>query len=303
MSANLHKKRAKWSEKDLPAPSTRTWIRRLYRRKVRPAGREILVRLRMLVPGARMLPSFLIIGAQRAGTTSLYSYLLQHPNVLPALAKEVGYFDSHYLTRPFKWYEAHFAHIQDGSARRPITGEASPHYMYRPEVPGRVLSRLPEVKLIVLLRDPVARAYSHYRLAVEFGIEKLSFEDALRAEPERLGGAIRGRRWSGGTTIQRLGYVERGIYHEHLSRWLSWFPRNSLLAVETERLNEDVPRTTQEVFDYLELEPFDVGRVARLNVLPPSSIPANVEEELREFYRPHNQRLCELLGQSFRWAE
>jgi hypothetical protein len=306
MSAYLRKRQAKWAG-EVRAPSARSWIRRFYRRGMRPAAREVLVAGRRLVPGKRMLPGFLIIGAQRAGTTSLFSYLLQHPNVLPALAKEIGYFDVHYLNRSFSWYLAHFPRGKAwaGQRSRSITGEATPDYLYDPAVPERVHGKLPDVRLIVLLRDPVARAYSQYQHSVDLGFEHLPFEKAIREEPARLQGTELGVATNHARALlahRHFSYLDRGIYHRHLSKWLEYFPRSQIMVVETERLAEDVHGIMREVFATLDLEPVDVGPMARLNVRHYSPIPPSLEERLREFYRPHNEKLRELLGQAFRWA-
>ena len=251
-----------------------------------------------------MMPSFLIIGAQRAGTTSLYSYLLQHPQVLSALAKEIGYFSLHYRTRSFAWYRAHFPLVRRGRrlGQRLITGEASPAYLSHTPAAERAWGRFPGVKLIALLRDPVARAYSHYHHAIEYGYETLSFEDALRAEPERLQAAEHALPDDQeAIRYTRLTYLDRGVYHKHLQRWLNYFPRSNLLVLETERLYEDLPGTMSELFRFLGLEMFDIGRPPRMNVLRYPAIPLDVEGRLREFYRPHNRALSELLGQTFSW--
>src|SRR5439155_3447898 len=144
----------------------------------------------------RMLPDYLIIGAQRAGTTSLYLYLTQHPCVAPVvIGKGVHYFDVDFAKGP-GWYRGHFPvaarrYLSRVGRDRPlITGEGSPYYLFHPLVPERVAALLPEARLIALLRDPVERAYSHYQHFVERGIETLTFEQALEAEPERLKGEV-----------------------------------------------------------------------------------------------------------------
>ena len=133
----------------------------------------------------RRWPDFLIIGTQRGGTTSLYEYLCRHPQVSPATEKEIHYFDFQTARGP-AWYRAHFPWR---FPRTRITGEASPFYLFHPRVPRLVRDLLPAVRLIVLLRDPVERAHSHFRLQKRAGIERLAtFEEALEAEPARLEG-------------------------------------------------------------------------------------------------------------------
>src|SRR6266480_7948081 len=131
----------------------------------------------------RPLPDFLILGAQKAGTTALYAYLRQHPEITGPSWKEVSFFDRHYA-RGEAWYRGNFPNSL--RARGKLVGEASPSYLFHPLAPERVAGLVPEAKLIALVRNPVDRAYSHYQHEVALGREPLSFEDAVAAEYERL---------------------------------------------------------------------------------------------------------------------
>ena len=145
-----------------------------------------------------MLPTFLVIGAQKSGTTSLVHYLAAHPQVY-ARTDELHFFDRYY-ERGLDWYSSQF---EDAAA----VGESSPEYMFRPEVAPRIAADLPGVKLVAILRDPVDRAYSQYWHNRTRGHEPLSFEDALAAEPDRA------------SDLERYGYVGRGRYAEQLARF------------------------------------------------------------------------------------
>src|SRR5947209_20310719 len=140
----------------------------------------------------RMMPDFIIIGTMRGGTTSLYSYLTTHPHIGSAYMKEVHFFDVYY-SKGIGWYRSQFpSSIQKYYAeyvqkQQFITGEASPYYLFHPHAPKRITKFLPQVELIVLLRNPVSRAYSHYSHEVAGGHEKLSFEEAIECEQERIG--------------------------------------------------------------------------------------------------------------------
>jgi len=136
---------------------------------------------RLATAHLRQAPSFLIIGTQKGGTSSLHHYLSRNNSVRMAIKKEVHFFDS-YFGKGLAWYLAHFARRKDAV----ITGEASPSYLMHPLVPRRVHGAFPQMRLIALLRNPVDRAYSHYQMNVRKGIEALSFEDAVEQEPSRL---------------------------------------------------------------------------------------------------------------------
>ncbi|NIQ15891.1 MAG: sulfotransferase, partial [Candidatus Dadabacteria bacterium] len=133
-----------------------------------------------------ILPNYLIIGGQKCGTNSLYAYLANHPNVRPALTKEIRFFDKYYQ-RGINWYKVCFPFKFDQNLHKGsiIAGEATERYLEYPHAPKRVREALPHVKLILLLRNPVDRAYSHYSMRFKAGKEKLSFEDAIDKENER----------------------------------------------------------------------------------------------------------------------
>ena len=138
----------------------------------------------------RLLPDFLIIGTQRGGTTSLYHYLQAHPCLQATTTKEVHFFDRKYH-KGLMWYRGHFPTVWEKACAQQVqkqafvTGEASPSYLFHPHVYKRVAQALPQVKLIVLLRNPVDRAYSQYYHSIELGHESRSFEEAIRDEQER----------------------------------------------------------------------------------------------------------------------
>ncbi len=140
----------------------------------------------------RTLPDFLIIGAAKSGTTSLYSLISAHPHVLPARVKEIRYFASprNYLFG-LSWYRSHFPIVFQMCCsallhrHRMQTGEANPINMFHQDVPGRVKAALPNVRLIAILRNPIDRAYSEYNMQLRKGHESLTFEDAIDAECNR----------------------------------------------------------------------------------------------------------------------
>jgi hypothetical protein len=161
------------------------------------------------------LPDFLIIGAQRCGTTSIARWLGEHPQIFLG-AKEVHFFDAGY-ERGTAWYAERFADAPSGS----IAGEATPNYIFFPEVPARMAAVVPEARLVAILRNPVDRAYSHYWHERRRGREHLSFESALDAEPERT---------SRGDAFARArpAYLARGRYREQLERVTEHFPLSQL---------------------------------------------------------------------------
>jgi hypothetical protein len=143
----------------------------------------------------RPLPDFLLLGAQKAGTTALYEYLRRHPQITGPSWKEVSFFDRHWA-RGESWYRGNFPNL--ARTRGKLVGEASPSYVLHPLAPQRVQELVPDARLIVLVRNPVDRAFSQYNHEVALGREPLPFEEALDAEDERLRGE-QGRLHSGWT--------------------------------------------------------------------------------------------------------
>jgi sulfotransferase family protein len=261
--------------------------------------------------GLRLLPDYLIIGAQRAGTTSLHRYLVQHPGVRTMLrTKGVHFFDTAY-GRGLSWYAARFptkayawyVARRHGLALR--TGEASPYYLFHPHVPGRVAEHLPQVKLIALLRDPVQRAYSHYQHEVARGFETLSFEEAIEAEPARL--AAETERMAADPLYnsfehQHHSYMARGRYAEQLDRWRSRFPDEQLLVLTSERFFADPEGTFARVLDFLGLPAFTPDAFEAHNAYDYRQMGAEVRARLVEHYREPNRRLYEQLGDDLGWS-
>lgn len=166
-------------------------------------------------------PDFVVAGAMRSGTTSLHHWLRHHTSVFMPAVKEVHYFDLHYEQGP-SWYERHFA----GSAPGQVVGEATPEYLFLPWARERLCRDLPESRIVVTLRDPVERAWSHYCMLRARGREDLTFEQALDREPERLRDRAS---WS------RYGYVAKGRYADQLADLFERHGREQVLVLLFER--------------------------------------------------------------------
>jgi hypothetical protein len=256
----------------------------------------------------RPMPDFLIIGAQKAGTSALYDYLARHPQVRPAITKEVHYFDLDHDPGE-RWYRGHFPRQGRSAPSSFITGEATPYYLFHPLVPEKVASTLPDVKLIVLLRDPVRRAISHFYHEVALGSETRSLDRAIAEEPEIMA-AEHDRLASGlppSPAHRRCSYVSRGRYAEQLSRWLDHVDEEQLLVLPAERLSRDGGETRRRALAFLGLEdPGDIA-IARVNRRMYPEPPAAVVGMLRERFVGPNRELLDLLGRErsheFPWAD
>ncbi|BCB76180.1 sulfotransferase [Phytohabitans flavus] len=238
-------------------------------------------------PGA--LPGFLIVGAQRSGTTSLHSYLAAHPQVRAASGKELQYFSLHY-GRGERWYRGHFPPPSEET----VSFEASPLYLFHPEAPSRAAATLPDGRYIALLRDPVERAWSHYLHTRSYGQEPLDFADALAAEQDRVAASPDGWR--------RYSYAARGRYAEQLERWFAHVPRERIHVIRSEDMYADPAEVYAEVLAFLDLEPFTPPEFAvHTRRADRSAAPEDTARRLREHFAPHNDRLAELLGWPRTW--
>ena len=254
---------------------------------------------RYLTADIRPLPNFVILGTQRGGTTSLYRWLTEHPDVAPGLNKEVHYFDGHYH-RGMRWYRAHFPVRRSGR----ITGESCPYLLYHPLAPERAAKDLPgTTRFIVLLREPTQRAISQYWLWRQRGQwETESLERAIELEPVRLACESE-RLLSGERSVEHIAfsYVARGEYAPQLRRWFDAVGRDRVLVLESEQLFAD-PATSRRVLDWLGLvphnQPFPVSNgAARLDEASPDLV-----TQLQEHFAPHNKELFELLGHEL-WTD
>jgi hypothetical protein len=267
--------------------------------------RRLRSEYRQLTAPLRGLPSALIIGAQKGGTTSLFNYLVQHPDVIPPLGKELHYFDLHFA-RGASWYRGRFpyAHRLRGGA---LTLEGSPYYMLHPHVPQRVAELLPNVKLIAVLRNPVDRALSNYQHEVRAGREPLSFAEALDRESERLAGEADRLQNDPGYyswNHHRYAYTRRGLYLEHLRRWVPHpFPRSQLLVLQSEWLFRDPPAATAAVYRFLGLPPHQLeGHRPFLRGNYDRGMPEELRTRLATYFEPHNRELFQWLGEEFDWT-
>lgn len=273
-----------------PAPSPRVQVRRAWR---------------LLSSPLRVLPDFLIIGAKKCGTTSLYSYLIAHPEVDTAFRKEVHYFDGQERLGPL-WYRSFFPTVlrrelgRLGTGRPRRTGEATPDYLYRADAPAGIRALVPRVRLIALLRNPVDRAYSFYNHNLRSGLEQLPFEEAIAREPERLAAELEAGT-AFGFARNNFSYLERGRYRDQLVAWFEHFERDQLLLLSTEELDRDPAETLRRTLAFLDLPEAAPPTFRRMNAAPYPAMSPSTRAELLERMRPDNERLYELVGRGFGW--
>jgi lipopolysaccharide transport system ATP-binding protein len=243
----------------------------------------------------------MIIGVQKGGTTTLFHQLSQHPQIDNPAIKETHYFDLNY-DQPVESYINQFKNRKKNTT----TGEASPYYFFHPHVAARVHKYFPDVKLVLLLRNPAERAYSHYQMARRAGFETIeTFEEAISKEDERIGEwyekMVNNER-ENYTEVQRLSYLSRGNYVKQLKTWLSYFKRENFLFIESEEYYSDPETELKKIHSFLGL---DYVKPQDLTNQHKGSYELNIEAEtaiqLDNYFKEVNKELPMLTGRKFSW--
>jgi Sulfotransferase domain len=263
---------------------------------------------------ARLLPTFLIAGAARCGTTTMYATLSQHPAIAPSLlrTKEVHFFDNRY-DRGLAWYQCHFplrarvaraAHA--AGAREPHAFESGVSYMFHPLAPERIKRDLPGVKLLVLLRDPVERAFSSHANSVSKNCELEPFERAIELESTRLSGErerILADPSYASLSYRQHAYRTRGEYIDQIERLEALFGRESIHVVDSAAFFADPAPWYDGVLDFLGVPNAGYPVFKHLNARArPAPMSDSVRKSLMEHYRPYDERLAKWLGWEPTWC-
>jgi hypothetical protein len=234
-------------------------------------------------------------------------YLVRHPGVAPlfpskAVPKGVRYFDNHYMNGE-RWYRSHFT--TTGARAGRLAGEATAHYLFEPRAAERAAATVPEAKIIVLLREPVARAFSHWREQSRLGGETLSFEDALKAEPERLKGE-RERLLADPAYVspahEHRSYRAQGCYADLLPAWMERFAADRMLVLFSDEMYADPASAYARVLSFLGLKSHGLATYAARNKRPlEAPMHSDTKAQLRDYYRPFDERLEKVLDRPVPW--
>lgn len=264
-------------------------------------------------------PDFIIAGAQKSGTSSLHYYLSQHPNLLASTPKEVRYFDRDDNFRKGKqWYHRSFVNLH-ADKKNYLCFEATPEYLYRSYVPQRIHQEYPHLKIIIIVRDPIKRAYSAWNmykhffkvkripqayvlkkennLVTEFFKTKEfpSFEEAVTSEMIKI---------ENNSNLEEPGLLRRGIYLPQIKRYHDFFGNDQVLIFGTGDLKQNKKETLNKVLNFLNLQECD------WNFLPnekrnigdySEQISKETNDKLCVFYEPYNAALFEYMGTKINW--
>jgi tetratricopeptide (TPR) repeat protein len=242
-------------------------------------------------------PSFIIIGAPKCGTTTLFEYINQHPQVLDPIYKETRYFDTKLSQYGIDYYFAHFPLTPEDNSF--ITGESDPGYIYTKNGPQKIYKLLPNIKLILIFRNPVDRTISQYHHWVRSGKEPRSLESAIQSELKLIQEAKEFNRQVMDQSDH--GYLGKSLYYYFIQEWLNVFPREQLLILTNEDLDKNAAVTMKRVYKFLDVEDYTTSFDTRHNVGTYSAVNQDIYDQLSEFYQPYNHRLEEILGMQFNW--
>lgn len=256
----------------------------------------------------RVHPNFFIIGTPVCAKTLLYRYVIQHPLILENLRNETSYFDINYKFG-FGWYKSNFPTVISKNlikiikGKTPLVGETI--NIGSPLVAKRISKMFSNPSVILILRNPIDRAYAKYLQEVKAKNETYSFEKALELEQEKIHNNR--NKISKDTILNRHNrlwytYQQMGIYIEFLERWNKFFPKNKMLVIKAEDLFENPLSVVNSVFSFLNLYHLrklnDAGKNQEKNT---PSMNLETRKRLNRFFKPFNERLYEFLGTDFNW--
>ncbi|WP_299045900.1 sulfotransferase [uncultured Tateyamaria sp.] len=244
------------------------------------------------------LPTFLILGAMKSGTTTLHAHLASHPDLFAPHPKELHFFNQHFL-KGLPWYAGHF-----DAAQGRICFETTPAYLFEPDTGYRVQATLPDAKFLIILRDPVDRCVSHYHHMLRTRRETLPFAEAIGLESSRtdkLYAQVKTRALVHSPELKWFSYVRRGHYIDQLQTWTKLFPKDRFLVLDFQDLCDSPQSVVDQVTDFLCVPGLRVDSTRQENAHARGGVSAQEEAELRDLFAPYNARLEAYLGRKLSW--
>lgn len=282
-----------------------------------PYGFSIDRFLRTITYWCRALPDAIIVGNNKSASNTVFFNLIKHPQITGSSRRENRFFDANYW-RGIHWYRTLFPtkiekyYFMRRKKSNMLILDSSPTCYLHPYAAQRIKELLPNVKLIILFRDPVDHAYSLYYHRVRMGSEKLSFEEAIAQDKERfeetekkwVNDEVREHNWKD----LRISYLSDGIYYNHIKRWFSLFDEKNIHCINVNDLAENPIEVLNNICKFLKLSSYHFNDFESKNIAkyhpkkgPYPPMKSETRDKLIEFYKKHNKNLEEFLGVKFNW--
>ena len=256
----------------------------------------------------RVLPDLIVIGVVRSGTTSLYHYLSQHPSIVKSTYDELGYFDSNYKLG-LNWYKSFFPSIFEKKKviqknKKFMTYDVTSSYIYHEKAPQRMYQHMPNVKLIILLRNPTSRAWSEYNSNLITKPNLDTFESYIENEFDDIKNynlLDKAQNNDYNLIDSTKNFLKKGLYVNYLKKWFNLFPRENFLILPTETFAKN--ENMEKLFKFLNLPYYEIKNLKRMQkVVYKNSLNPETKIKLDKFFESSNKELFELIKQKFAWT-
>lgn len=247
-------------------------------------------------PEKKLAPDFIIAGASKSGTSSIYYYLSRHPQILLSHKKELDFYWTNYK-RGIEWYLAHFPTITDRADF--LTGEATPNYLRFPQVAQRIKDTFPQTKIIILLRNPVDRAISWHYHKQNTGLTKVDLATAISTEIERLASVTEAEITN--TGFYNPDNIMSSLYIYKIKPWIELLGREQFLILKSEEFYLNPLNKMKGVFKFLDLPNCALENYPKVNAGSYNQVDPKVRKTLSAYFAPYNQQLSEYLNMRFDW--
>ena len=257
----------------------------------------------------RVLPDFLIIGAKRCGTTSLFSHLPEHPCIVESHHDNIGFFNDNF-NLGVNWYKSFFPtksykkNIEKKHGKF-LAFDVTTRYMENKRTAENIKKIKPEIKIIVMLRNPIDRAYSQFHVSVKDNDEQLSFDEAVNEEMNRLKQEIKECNDNKLRAFpkEHRHYIRKSLYAMQLRPWFDIFPRDNILVLSTEMFKENEKQIYNEIFKFLDIPEIQIRDKQHMQKGEYTPMNKKVHKELGDFFKKHNEELFDLIGKRFDWDD
>ena len=263
---------------------------------------------RIITSNLRVLPDFILIGGTRSGVMTLTKYINEHPNTYTV--RNIHFFGYAYSNK-VEWYKRHFPtnfyknYFKLKHKHGLVVGESTGTYFFHPMVSKRIKEHVPNVKLIVMLKNPTVSIYSRYWMFRNEGLESSSFEDVIKMEMERIkiGDERNELRVNNPDFDDRVNfnYLRHCNYAEKLKTWLKEFKKEQILILTNDEFNADIDKTLKQTFEFLDLPNYTIKNKFKHNVGKYPKMQESTRKLLVDYFRPHNQELYKLIGKELDW--